>query len=65
MDIEAVTATGDPIRITLDAREAYLLKVALERACYLDTKPEDQNAALQMAEQLIDLLVRVERESDK
>ena len=60
MDIEAVTATGYPARITLDAREAYLLKVVLERACYLDTQPEDQNAALQMAEQLIEALETVE-----
>ena len=40
-----VEASSEPpeVRLTLSPSEAYLLKVTLERACYMDTPPEDQD----------------------
>jgi hypothetical protein len=53
MEVEITTTAPHRARITLDARELYLLQVALERACYLDTDPADQKAALTFAEDLL------------
>ena len=53
MEFEITTTSPALARITLDTRELYLLKVVLERACYLDTRPEDQNTANLFAEDLL------------
>ena len=50
MQIDVTTQEPPQARITLDARELYLLKVCLERACYIDTDPKDQADANQFAE---------------
>ena len=53
MDIEVTEDGPLAVRLTLDEREVYLLKVALERASYLDTQPEDVAPALNFAEVLL------------
>lgn len=53
MQIEVRTEQPLAIRITLEGKEVYHLKVALERACYMDTAPEDQAAVNQFAEGLL------------
>ena len=53
MQVEIKTEQPYEVRITLDPRELYFLKVALERACYMDTSPEDQHEAHAVAETLL------------
>lgn len=63
MDIQVKSKEPLDVRLTLDLSEAYLLKVALMRACYMDTNPEDQSDALLLAERIIDALERVPSDS--
>ncbi len=41
------------LRLELDPREAIVFGYLVERASFLDTPPEEQNAILQMAEQIL------------
>ncbi|MDP6424905.1 MAG: hypothetical protein QGG14_09180 [Planctomycetota bacterium] len=52
MHVEAKTKPAE-VHITLSAAETYLLRVTLARASYIDTAPEDQEAANQFAEALL------------
>lgn len=60
MDIEVRDDGEFGLRLTLDQRETRLLRVVLERACYLDTQPADQAAALNFAEVLLRQIARAE-----
>lgn len=44
------------IVLTLEKEEARLLRVALERATFVDTRPEDQEAAYRLADALVSAL---------
>ena len=46
--------------IVLDAEEIRLLRVALERAMFVDTRPEDQEAAYRLADRLSATLARLD-----
>ncbi len=50
MEIEVRTDGKWEARLTLTAAELYYLKVALERASYMDTDPADQVGVLNFAE---------------
>ena len=58
MDIEVRDDGEFGIRLTFDRDEVRLLGVALERACYLDTQPEDLAPSLHFAEVLLRQLRR-------
>ena len=58
MDIEVRDDGEFGMRLTLDREEVRLLCVALERACYLDTQPEDLAPSLHLAEVLLQQIRR-------
>jgi hypothetical protein len=64
MDIEVATEGVFAVRLTLGARETYLLRVALERACYLDTQPQDVTPALNLAENILAVLADLDPPTD-
>ena len=41
------------LKLELDAREARLMKLLAERATFVDTPPEEQDAILRLAEQIL------------
>jgi len=41
------------LKLELDAREARLMRYLAERATFVDTPPEEQEAILQLAEQIL------------
>jgi hypothetical protein len=45
--------TGGGLKLELDAQEARLLRYLAERATFVDTPPEEQEAILQLAEQIL------------
>lgn len=53
-----IETSEDGLVLTLDAEEAQLLRVALERATFVDTRPEDQEDAYRFADTLVRLLSR-------
>lgn len=50
--------------LILDAEETRLLRVALERAMFEDTRPEDQEAAYRLADVLSSTLARLQAPAD-
>jgi hypothetical protein len=47
---------GGGLRLELDAREARLLKLLAERATFVDTPPQEQDAIFRLAEQILSAL---------
>jgi len=56
MKIQVVSQKPYSIRIDLDEREAKYLRMALERATFLDTPPGEQRGIYNFAEKLLDEL---------
>ena len=52
---------GKGLRLELDAKEARLLKRALERANYIDTPPAEQEDILAFCAKALDQLAAAER----
>lgn len=48
--------SGGGLKLELDAREAKLLKLLAERATFVDTPPEEQDAIFRLAEQILGAL---------
>jgi hypothetical protein len=44
------------LKLELDGREARLLKLLAERATFVDTPPEEQDAIFRLAEQILSAL---------
>jgi hypothetical protein len=53
-----VTKAGDGVRIELTAAEARLLRLALERASFIDTPVSDQPAILSFCGRVLEMLPR-------
>jgi hypothetical protein len=49
---------GERVRLTLEAREVGLLRQALERALFIDTPVEEQEAILAFSTRLLEALPR-------
>ena len=52
---------GKGLKLELDASEAKLLRRALERANYIDTPPDEQEAILNFCAKALDQIAAVER----
>jgi len=47
---------GGRVRVSLEGREVRLLRHALERALFIDTRPEEQEAIMSFATRLLEAL---------
>ena len=47
---------GGGLKLELDAREARLLRFLAERATFVDTPPEEQDAIFRLGEQILSVL---------
>jgi len=59
MQIEVVSQKPRTLQLTLDEREIKYLRMALERATFLDTPPLEQRAIYNFAEKLLDELEKL------
>ena len=64
MHIEVISKDPNSIRMTLTGAEIFHLKMALERATFLDTPPQHQRAIYNFASDLLQNLEPLLQESE-